>query len=56
MARDYVRNGAFKTTASWEKWFWQSEHERCRACVRSCKQSSRVKIIHCPQYQKTKSA
>ena len=35
----------------WEKWWWKRKHPLCLRCVKTCKQSSKVKIIQCPQYE-----
>lgn len=31
-------------------------HEKCRQCVRECKQSYRVKGIYCPLYESKRTA
>ena len=37
---------------SWEKWFGRTINKLCRDCTKKCKQSSKVKIINCPQFER----
>jgi len=41
-----------ETSRDWERWWWNKTNKLCLQCALPCKQSSRVKIILCPQYQK----
>lgn len=50
MPRNYVPKDTFNTDARFEKWWWSSVHERCSHCRLTCKQSSRIKLIRCPQF------
>ena len=34
-----------------EKAWFKKLNEKCRRCVRPCKQSAKAKIIRCPQYE-----
>jgi len=40
-----------KKKREWEAWWWRELHSRCLRCTHSCKQSSFISIIACPQYQ-----
>ena len=39
-------------TKEFENWWWNSLNDMCWECTQTCKQSSKVKIIKCPQYEK----
>ena len=43
--------GIPKKKREWEAWWWRELNARCLQCANSCKQSSFVSIIACPQYQ-----
>ena len=36
---------------NWEKWWYRKSHPLCSRCRLDCKQSWRVKIIRCPQFE-----
>ena len=38
----------------WEKYWWNTPHFKCKGCINSCKQSSRVQILACPQFKEIK--
>ena len=44
---------AHELSHSWEKWFGRTINKLCRDCTKKCKQSSKVKIICCPQFERT---
>ena len=41
----------FETSRKWEKWWWRTINKLCRGCTRECKQSNKVKVVVCPQYE-----
>lgn len=42
----FVRSGR-----GWEKWWFRKGHRLCEKCALACKQSAKVKVIRCPQYE-----
>ena len=40
------------TSADWERWWWHKKNKLCERCIMKCKQSSQVKIIDCPQFER----
>jgi len=34
-----------------ESWWWEKFYWKCQQCARECKQSSRVEVLSCPQFQ-----
>lgn len=43
------------TIESWEKKYWKDYASTCKRCVKSCKQSHKVKVLVCPNYKKAKA-
>ena len=41
----------FGNVRGWASWWWRREHKMCARCKQDCKQSWRVKIIRCPQFE-----
>ena len=44
--------GEHEPSRSWEKWFGRTTNKLCRDCTKKCKQSSKVKVICCPQFER----
>ncbi len=40
-----------KPNQSWDKYWWKDKNKICLSCKNKCKQSSRVEIINCNQYE-----
>jgi hypothetical protein len=45
-----VRNPSTKD--EWEKWWWYRYNTVCLRCAKSCKQSDKVTLCACPQFDK----
>ena len=43
-----VRKGNIR---GWQSWWFRREHKLCKKCLHSCRQSARVKILKCPQFE-----
>jgi hypothetical protein len=35
-----------------ENWWWSSINKKCLDCIGTCKQSSKVELVKCPDYEK----
>jgi len=44
-------DGRFGNRRGWESWWWKRPHKLCARCAGECKQSWRVKINRCPQFE-----
>ena len=45
---DFVQNGK---VSDFSDFWWKKKHPLCKKCKKSCKQSIRVMIISCPQFE-----
>jgi hypothetical protein len=49
--RRELRHRDFKSNKEWEEWWQKHTHPLCKKCINDCKQSARVRIIACPQFE-----
>jgi len=47
---------SIKTRREWEAWWWRKLHQRCLRCSNPCKQSSRIILVYCPQFNGVENA
>jgi hypothetical protein len=48
----YTPEKVFRTTERWERWWWKNVNKACERCTKSCKQSDKVTLCACPQFEK----
>lgn len=41
-----------RTFGGWESWWWDKTNPKCLACSLACKQSDKVTLVYCPQFDK----
>lgn len=49
---DRMNLRAMKTAKGWKKWWWDKTNPKCLGCSMACKQSDKVTLVYCPQFDK----